>query len=66
MSPQEIIIELLDQIVKENGFTKEAELAKLLDVSTVTLWRWRNGYLDKSTKVLVPILWQRLAAAEVA
>lgn len=63
MLPQEMIKQLLDEIATEHGFTKEEELAEYLKVSTVALWRWKKGHLDKSTRVLVPILWNRAAAA---
>lgn len=63
MTPQEIITQLLKEIADAHGFTTELQLAKHLDVSTVALWRWRRGDLDKSTRVLVPILWERAAAA---
>jgi hypothetical protein len=64
MTPEQIIRQLLTDLKTEHGFTSDEQLAKHLDVSTVALWRWRRGDLDKSTRVLVPILWQRAAAAE--
>jgi hypothetical protein len=65
MTAQDIIIRVLKEIYDEQGFTKEEELADYLGTSTVSVWRWRNGYLDKSTRILVPLLWTRYAAAEV-
>lgn len=65
MTAQDIIKQVLEEIYHEQGFTKEEELAKYLGTTTVSVWRWRNGYLDKSTRILVPLLWNRYAAAEV-
>ena len=59
MKPEDIIAELLDDLCLEHGFKTDIELAEHLGTSTVSLWRWRHGYLDKSTRILVPILWRR-------
>lgn len=66
MTPEQIITILLDQIAKENDLKTQEQLAAFLKTNRVALFRWKRGQFDTSTRILLPILWERYAAAAAA
>lgn len=63
MTPEQIITTLLDQIQKENNIKTQEELAAHLKTNRVALFRWKRGQFDTSTRILLPLLWERYTAA---
>lgn len=51
-----IINEMLDQARTDLHLTSDEQLARRLDVSNNSIARWRNGQVNKSTKILLPLL----------
>lgn len=62
----EQINELLDQMRLDLGLKSDAQLARYLDVQPITVWRWRQGNLDKTKQLIISYLTNRTPAVESA
>jgi transcriptional regulator with XRE-family HTH domain len=51
----EVVNAALDRARQAHGLTDEA-LAEKLGIEASTLWRWRNGKISKSIRILVPLI----------
>lgn len=51
-----LVNNLLDRVRLERGLSSDDKLAKALGVSDTTIYRWRTGTLDKSARVLLPLV----------
>lgn len=52
----ELVNTILDTIRQEQGLASDEALRKYLDVSDLTVYRWRRGEMGKSARVLIPLI----------
>jgi DNA-binding transcriptional regulator YiaG len=49
--------QVLDDLKQEHGFSTEMQLARYLNVSDMTIYRWRRGEFGKIGLALVPVIY---------
>lgn len=52
----DLINQLLNLVRTRYGLTSDEKLAQRLGVSSMAIYRWRRGQIDKSTRVLLPLV----------
>lgn len=57
---KELIGQILDTEQERAGLRTETQLAAHLHTNVTQLWRWRNGFLPPSIRVLLPVLYRQL------
>lgn len=50
-----IINALLNKVREEQGLTSDEALSRVLDVSILSIYRWRKGYISPSARKLIPL-----------
>lgn len=57
---KELVNEILDAEQQRVGLRTETQLATHLGTNVTMLWRWRNGFLPTSIRVLLPALYRQM------
>lgn len=57
---KELVKTILDTEQERAGLRTDMQLAAHLNTSVTQLWRWRNGYLPPSIRILLPALYRQM------
>lgn len=61
----ELVKEILETEQRRAGLRTDAQLAAHLGTNVTMLWRWRNGFLPTSIRVLLPALYRQMQAEQL-
>ena len=51
-----IVNQVLDKIRQTENLSSDEALSRHLNVSSLAIYRWRNGALPKAARILIPLI----------